>query len=258
MSTDRPAPMIFVATPCFGGLVTTGYMMSVVKLMQYAEQHKFSVSLNLLGRDSLITRARNTLVAQFITVPQATHLMFIDADIGFESELVHHMLAFDEDVVGGVYPAQALNWNPPDKIAYSEPPNLATLNYVGKFCERDELERRGPFATGVYAATGFMMIKRAAIARLMTAYPQYAYTSDHVYTPDKTERKYYALFECRIDPDTGEYLSEDFGFCQLWRKLGGKIWLDVEGGLVHTGSHDFVGNPALRYGASDVATLKVA
>ena len=161
MSSDQPAPMIFVATPCFGGLVTTGYMMSIVKLMQYAGQHKFSVSLNLLGRDSLITRARNTLVAQFMTVPQATHLMFIDADIGFEPELVHRMLAFDEDVVGGMYPAKALNWNPPDKIAYSEPPNLATLNYVGKFCERDELERRGPFATGVYAATGFMMIKRA-------------------------------------------------------------------------------------------------
>ena len=56
----------------------------------------------------------------------------------------------------------------------------------------------------------------------------------------------------------GEYLSEDFGFCQLLRKLGGKIWLDVEGALVHTGSHDFVGNPALRYGTADVVTLRVA
>jgi hypothetical protein len=116
-------------------------------------------------------RARNTLVAQFMTIPQATHLMFIDANIGFEPKLVHRMLAFDEDVVGGMYPAKALCWNPPDKVAYSEPPNLATLNYVGKFCERDELERRGAFATGVYAATGFMMIKRQAIARLMMAYP---------------------------------------------------------------------------------------
>ena len=44
----------------------------------------------------------------------------------------------------------------------------------------------------------------------------------------------------------------------LWRKLGGKIWLDVEGALVHTGSHDFVGNPALRYGTADVVTLRVA
>jgi hypothetical protein len=54
-----------------------------------------------------------------------------------------------------------------------------------------------------------------------------------------------------IDPQTKEYLSEDFGFCRLWRALGGKIWLDVEAPLVHTGSHDFVGNPAVRYGKSD-------
>jgi len=60
----------------------------------------------------------------------------------------------------------------------------------------------------------------------------------------------YALFECLIDPVTREYLSEDFGFCRRWRTLGGKIWLDVEGSLTHTGPHDFVGAPALRFGAS--------
>ena len=249
--------MIFVATPCFGGLVTTGYMMSVVKLMQYADQHNFSISLNVLGRDSLITRARNTLVAHFMTMPEATHLMFIDSDIAFEPELVHRMLAFDEDVVGGMYPAKALSWNPPEKICRGEPPQTATLSYVGKFCEGAELERRGPFATGVYAATGFMMIKRYAIERLIAAYPDYAYTSDHVHTPTPVERRYHALFECRIDPETREYLSEDFGFCRLWRALGGKIWLDVEGELTHTGAHDFVGHPALRFGASDAAPLKV-
>ena len=249
--------MIFVATPCFGGLVTTGYMMSVVKLMQYADQHNFSISLNVLAGDSLITRARNTLVAQFMTMPAATHLMFIDSDIGFEPDLVHRMLEFDADVVGGMYPAKALCWDPPDKISQREPPQMATLNYVGQFCKGDELERRGPFATGVYAATGFMMIKRQAIERLIAAHPEYAYTSDHVYTPSKTERKYYALFECRIDAETGEYLSEDFGFCRLWRALGGKIWLDIEGQLVHTGAHDFAGNPALRYAAGEATPLKM-
>jgi hypothetical protein len=254
--TDRQPPFLFVATPCFGGLVTTNYMMSIVKLMQYADQHSFSISLNLLARDSLITRARNTLVAHFMSMPQATHLMFIDSDIGFEPELVHRMLQFDEDVVGGMYPAKALCWAPEDKIVQREPPQTATLNYVGQFCRGEELERRGPFATGVYAATGFMMIKRRVFERLIEAHPELAYSSDHVYTPVKTERQYHALFECRIDPETREYLSEDFGFCRLWRALGGKIWLDVEGELVHTGAHDFAGNPALRYGASE-APLKM-
>jgi hypothetical protein len=65
-------------------------------------------------------------------------------------------------------------WNPPEKIYQREQPETATLNHVGKFCEGKELERRGPLATGVYAATGFMMIKRQAIERLIAAHPEFA------------------------------------------------------------------------------------
>jgi hypothetical protein len=253
MNASPTAPLIFVGTPCFGGLVTTNYMMSVLKLMQYGEVHGFSISINLLGRDSLVTRSRNTLVSQFLLTKEATHLMFIDADIGFEPELVHRMLAFDQDVVGGMYPAKAMRWDIPAPLKDKEPLNTAVLQYVGKFCQGPELERRGPFATGVYCATGFMLIKRNVIERLVEAHPECPYTSDHVYTPTQSERTFYALFECMIDPETKEYLSEDFGFCRMWRALGGKIWLDVEGGLVHTGPHDFVGNPALRFGSSQPA-----
>ncbi|WP_246662988.1 hypothetical protein [Pseudolabrys sp. FHR47] len=242
---------LFIATPCFGGMVTTGYMSSIMMLMQLAQQHGISVGINMLGRDSLITRSRNTLVSHFLSTEEATHLMFIDADIAFDPELVLRMLAFDEDVVGGMYPAKALNWQPSANIVGREPMNTATLQYVGKFCEGDELERRGPFATGVYCATGFMMIKRRVIEQLIEAHPECMYTSDHVYSPGQGGRHYYALFECMIDPETREYLSEDFGFCRMWRNLGGKIWLDVEGSLTHTGPHDFIGMPALRFGASE-------
>lgn len=242
--------MIFVGTPCFGGLVTTGYMTSIIKLMQYSETQGFSVSLNLLGRDSLITRSRNTLVSQFLRAEEATHFMFIDADLAFEPELVHRMLVFDEDVVGGMYPVKALRWDHPAPIRERESPETATLQYVGKFCEGNELERRGPFVTGVYCASGFMMMKRRVVERLIEAYPDTAYVSDHVYVANRADGQFHALFECTIDPVTKEYLSEDFGFCRLWRALGGKIWLDVEGALVHTGPHDFAGDPARRFGAS--------
>ena len=54
----------------------------------------------------------------------------------------------------------------------------------------------------------------------------------------------YALFECMIDPDTGEYLSEDFAFCRRWTDLGGEIWLDLESKLIHVGQYGFVGGIA--------------
>ena len=250
MESKATAPLIFVATPCFGGQVTTGYMMSVLKLMQYTDTHGFSISLNLLGRDSLITRSRNTLVSAFLAMKEATHLMFIDSDLAFEPELVHRMLVFNQDVVAGMYPAKAYRWDAPPALIAREPLNTAMLQYVGKFCEGAELERIGPFATGVYCATGFMLVKRKVIERMIEAYPECAYASDHVYTPAENKRMHHALFECMIDSETKEYLSEDFGFCRRWRALGGKIWLDVEGALTHTGPYDFVGNPALRFGSS--------
>lgn len=257
MQPQQAPPLIFVATPCFGGAVSTGYMLSVLKLLQQTDACGFSVSLNLLGRDSLVTRARNTLVSQFLITEGATHLMFIDADITFEPELVRRMLTFDEDVVAGMYPAKALSWDALGHIR-REPPQTATLQYVGKFCEGAELERRGPFATGVYCGTGFVLVKRRVFEKLIAAHPETAYASDHVHTLDHVERKYYALFECMIDPEAREYLSEDFGFCRRWRALGGKIWLDVEGSLTHTGAHDFVGDPSLRFGKSEPLPQKIA
>jgi hypothetical protein len=250
MTAGPTAAMIYVGTPCFGGLVTTGYMTSIIKLMQYLEAHGIAMSLNMLGRDSLITRSRNTIISEFLRTKDATHFMFVDADLAFEPELVHRMLVFDEDVVGGMYPVKALRWEQSERIRERERPETATLQYVGQFCQGDELERSGPFATGVYCATGFMLMKRRVLERLVEAYPECAYVSDHVYVPGRPDTKYYALFECMIDPVTKEYLSEDFGFCRKWRALGGKIWLDVEGALTHTGPHDFVGQPALRFGSS--------
>jgi hypothetical protein len=246
---------IYVATPCYGGLVTTQYMLSVLALRDYAAANGFAADVFLLGRDSLVTRSRNTLVADFMTGQGATHLMFIDADIGFEPAQVQRMLDLDEDIVAGMYPAKTLDWSPPARIAEREPPQTAALNYVGKFCARENLEVKGSFATGEYCGTGFMLIKREAIARMIAAYPETAYGSDHVHVsgPDGDaagggRRALHALFECAIDPDTREYLSEDFGFCRRWRAIGGKIWLDLEGALTHTGVYDFVGNPAARYG----------
>ena len=104
-------PMVYIATPCFGGLVSQHYMQSVISLIQYAGQAGFDAMLALLGHDSLITRSRNTLVTQFLNTPAATHLLFIDADISFDPKQVHEMLAFDQDFVAGIYPLKVINWD---------------------------------------------------------------------------------------------------------------------------------------------------
>ncbi|MHB1206589.1 MAG: hypothetical protein ACYCZX_13550, partial [Rhodospirillaceae bacterium] len=72
-------PFIIIGTPCFGGLVTHGYMNSVVTLMDRAASMGIRAGLNLLANDALITRSRAAIVASMLDQPEATHLLFIDA-----------------------------------------------------------------------------------------------------------------------------------------------------------------------------------
>ncbi len=241
-------PEIYLATPAYGGQVTTAYMLSVLDLTRTAPEMGFDVSVNLLGKDSLITRSRNTLVAHFLGGSTASHMMFIDADIGFRPAQVKRMLDFDADVVAGMYPLKALRWEQPATLKHPEDPRTALLHYVGQFETGDALATRDGFVTGVYCGTGFMLMKRSVLERMVAAHPETAYRSDHVHTASGAGGgAAHALFECLIDPDTGEYLSEDFGFCRRWRALGGTLWLDTLGSLSHTGPIDFVGDPAARF-----------
>jgi hypothetical protein len=250
MSDIASRPHVFVATPCFGGLVTQGYMSSVINLMQYSAAAGFDASLSLLGCDALITRSRNTLVGRFLESPAATHLMFIDADIAFDPAQVGRLLRFDQDVVGGMYPLKVIHWDAEALLRAAhrvESMQSAPLLYVGRFCEGAALRRQDGFVTGIYAGSGFLMIKRQVIERMIAAYPETRYTAGLVYPPPPSpEPARFALFDCMIDPDTGTYLSEDFTFCRRWRSIGGTIWLDTAGTLTHAGTHGFCGSPAAR------------
>ncbi len=90
--------------------------------------------------------------------------------------------------------------------------------------------------------TGFLLVRRNVIERMCEAYPELRHIAPvfNGREPDKAAR--YALFDCMIDSETGEYLSEDYAFCRRWRDLGGAIWLDTRSKLSHTGPITFAGD----------------
>jgi hypothetical protein len=243
------ARSVLIATPCFGGLLTQAYVQSLVALLAGLQrpapaepQTAFTLRTH---QDSLITRARNSLFTAFLDGPDYTHLLFIDADIGWQPAQIQRMLDFGEDIVAGVYPLKTYDWERVAQRAGSpgtgEQLREAGLGYVGVTCVGAEQEERDGFVTAHYAGAGFLLIRRAAALRLVEAYPETRYVAAHNHEPPSGNR--YDLFGCVIEPETGHYLSEDFAFCHRWRKIGGRIWLDVRSRLRHVGSYEFQGVP---------------
>src|SRR5471030_2230894 len=124
---------LVVATPCFGGQVSSIYASSIFQL-QSALRSKSNIDLKVHMRDgdALITRARANLMTLFLDDPAATHFLFVDADIGFTPEQVFRLIESGADVVAGVYPIKRVNWDKARRIIETRRSNVpsAALDYV--------------------------------------------------------------------------------------------------------------------------------
>jgi hypothetical protein len=248
---------LVVATPCFGGQVSSIYASSIFRL-QSAIRSKSNVEFKVQLRDgdALITRARANLMTQFLDDPTATHLLFIDADIGFTPQQVFRLIEAGHDVSAALYPIKRVNWEKARRAVASNRPNVpaASLDYVLEINDPDHVEVVGGFTRVRYAGTGFLMIRRQVFEKMCAAYPTLQFFREHSLDALAGSPNRFALFECMIDPRTGTYLSEDFAFCKRWTDIGGEIWADLESKLDHVGPSVFNGDVSAQFAAPVLAT----
>ena len=250
---DLRKERIFVATPCYGGQLTEAYFRSTIRLLTFCNQHQIPIAFGTIANESLVTRARNVLVAYFLQ-SNFTRLMFIDADIEYQVEDVIKLIAHNKDVAVGAYPKKGVNWQRIRESvrqtdqAYDDKQIAAfgsdyAINF--KFVNREQ--KQIAIENGLIrlhdGATGFMMIKREVIDRMIERYPELKYNND-LNTPPELNPHFYAFFDTMIDPKDKRYLSEDYTFSRRWQDMGGEIWLDPSISLNHYGSFNFQGNPA--------------
>lgn len=247
---------LFVATPMYGGACAGIYTRSIADLSALCTHYGIQVRFYFLFNESLITRARNYCVDEFLRSGD-THLMFIDSDIGFDPNDVIALLALQSDdspydVIAGPYPKKTISWEKikqaVDKgFADEDPRNLE--KFVGDYVFNPKGNTSSiPIAEPaevMEAGTGFMMIRRSTFEKYTEAYPELMYKPDHVRTEhfDGT-REIMAFFDCIIDPVSKRYLSEDYMFCYNVNKMDGRIWLCPWMKLQHQGMYIFGGSVA--------------
>lgn len=247
---------LFLATPMYGGQCAGMFARSVADLTALCTHYGIPLQMYFLFNESLITRARNYCCDEFIR-SDATHMMFIDSDIGFNPQDVLALLALqddesDYDIIGGPYPKKCISWEKVkravDKGFGDENPNDLE-KYIGDYVFNPK-NGTGQIPIGepvevLEIGTGFMMVRKKTLLKFAEAFPQYSYRPDHVRTEhfDGT-REIMQFFQAEIDPKSKRYLSEDYWFCQKVQELGMKTWFCPWMKLQHVGTYIFGGSLA--------------
>lgn len=169
--------------------------------------------------------------------PEFSHLLFVDADMGFEPELIRDMIRFDKPLMGVLYAKRKM----PASIVGTVPEGHSAADVVHGFIK----------ATGL--GCGVMMISREVIKTMLEKMP---HLSDEIpsslaeATPDLKLTRIIRCFDKIRDGNMR--LSEDMAFCHRWQQCGGEVWANVNHKISHVGPFDY----AIRYGGILAARAK--
>ncbi len=189
----------YIATPIHDARVHGVYMAGVL-----SASHTFPGCGWQLCNGTSLMRQRDVLVDEFAK-SSCSHLLFVDSDISWSASDARKLFETGEDFVGGTYCRKSAT-------------RPLTANLLPN--------QRGELIEATHVGTGFLLVSRRAIGRLLDAYKADSYTSAGV------ERT--ALFQQDIHEGT-----EDLSFCRRWRAIGGQVWLHTGVVLPH-----FDGNTA--------------
>lgn len=255
----KTKPHIVILTPCYNSSVYVTYTESLLQTMFMCKDLGINATIQFCRNDSLVSRARNNLIAKAMSIPTATHFLFIDADITWSPFDILKLLVADKPIVGGIYPIKNYNF---DKLAAN--PNLvndiftrknqsqlkdsfSNIDYLQNNMVRyninyssNMLEIENNLIKVKHLATGFMLIKRTVIELMSKAFPQTKYVDDVNFLSGKENDFAFALFDCGVED--GHYFSEDWMFCHRWQKMGGSVYADITINLDHTGIETYKGS----------------
>jgi hypothetical protein len=261
---ETNSPVIYLLTPCFGSTCFVDYVSCLMNTIELFRFFKIQLVIEFCKNDSLVSRARNNLIARAMNNPKMTHIIFIDNDIAWNPVDILKLLISDKQIIGGIYPLKQYNWNKLlvdnttnnqnliqswiDKKNNSQFKDIVSdatliqnklLSYNVNYLNTN-LQIANNIAQVRHIATGFMMIRRDVIEKMSLSFPSTKYTDDVGFLTNEESKFAYALFDCGVEDD--HYYSEDWLFCHRWSKMGGSIFIDVSIDLAHTGIESYKGS----------------
>ena len=244
--TTEAGYSLFVATPVHSE-VSIHYSQSLLELQKYCFKKNVQIYFNLM-KSSLVTQGRNMCVSAFLQ-SNASHLLFVDSDIAFNSGAAERLVACDKDVISIPYPLKDINWDKginmikEGKINEAKDlRNKAFYRYPFKVENNNEIKIKDNVIEVTHSPTGFMLIKREVFTKMIKAYPHLRIDQDQIIN-GKNEKlpHFWNFFDTQFDPEKHTYSGEDFAFCKRWKDIGGKCHAWIMDYITHVGEHQYTG-----------------
>jgi len=221
---------------------------ALLKFQLECMKRNILLSFSLL-KSSLVTQGRNLCVAEFLNhEDHYDHLLFIDSDIDFHSDTIFKMLEADKDIIACPYPMKTFDtdkmWrkiHETDMVKTQK--DLLPAGYILPIkVGKNELIMDNGVIEVTHAPTGCMLIKRKVIETMIEKHPELEIYQPTIINGKETKKdNFYNLFDTLHDVETKRYFGEDFGFCQRWTDLGGKVYIYAMDYITHVGDHQYCG-----------------
>ena len=251
---------LHLMVPMYGGMAMINFIESLIKLQEACRYHNITLSHTFIYNESLINRARNRAVDRWIKTTPATHGLFVDADIGFNWEDILICLGFDLDVVALPCSKKSIRWERVQAAitrnmfmkaqSNGQAPDLTrddfvkasgdhVINWLHEGVREIDLSKPQEVRT---IGTGVMMIRRNVVEKLMEVHADRWYEGQLRGDSESLPGMIYDLFPAGVNPETHNYESEDYAFCNDARSAGFKIWVAPWARTSHLGSYVYVGD----------------
>ncbi len=222
------AHKVFIFVPAFGQIITSTTFLTTHALQQHLGSKGIQGSISTLSFPDIAELRAMALSIWYDTMPDVGYLLFIDADMGFQPDIVSDMIIFDEPLVGTVYPQRKL-----------------PLSWAGSGTGTPTTERRGNFMRVEGVGMGCTLIRRDVVTKMLEVMPQIVDTRLSLHPAGETMKaagchRLIRAFEKLDLPDRG-VVSEDLSFCLRWGQCGGSVWGAIGYRISHVGPYDYSG-----------------
>jgi hypothetical protein len=238
---------ILIATPAYGETFYTPYVSSVIRLQRLMARNKWDSTFASIAYADIV-ESRNFLLTHFYDKTDATHMLFIDADMGYDPELIADMVALRKPIVGVIAPRRQIDLNRLAGLAAkgekAESAIARSLDFLVRPAKRTGADKPrivNGFMEVEGCGAGIMLIERGCVRTMLEKLPELGDAAAKKMSPlaKGLDRLIRAFEPITVD---GGRLSEDYSFCHRWRtSCGGEVWANISHQIVHVGLHRFAG-----------------